>query len=317
MSDILVILESREGALRPVSLETLGAARQVADARGSQVVALATEQGDYDAAAIGAAGADRLLVADAHGHSADGAAATAARVAQDAGCSLVLAAATVRGRDLGARVAAKLGCGLTADCTAIDLADAAHPVFTRPVYAGKAELKVRHAGGRGVATLRGNFFAPAGRSAEAAVENIGAEGGSAQVVALSAQASGRPDVAEANRVVSGGRGIGSAEQWGVVEALADALGAGLGASRAVVDAGWRPHSEQVGQTGKTVAPELYFACGISGAIQHLAGMSGSKVIVAINKDADAPIFQHASYGIVGDVHEVLPALTDALAAVVN
>jgi electron transfer flavoprotein alpha subunit len=315
MSDILVILESRDGVLRPVSLETLGAARQLADARGSQVLAVATEQGTYDAAALGAAGADKVFVADAAAHSADGAAATAARVAKEQNCNLVLAAATVRGRDLGARVAALMGGGLAADCIAMDCADAQLPLFTRPVYAGKAELKVRLANGVGVATLRGNFFAPAGRSAEAAIESVGAEAGKASVTGISAQSGGRPDVAEANRVVSGGRGLGSADNWHLIEALADALGAGLGASRAVVDAGWRPHSEQVGQTGKTVAPELYFACGISGAIQHLAGMRGSKVIVAINKDADAPIFQHATFGIVGDVNEVLPALTEALAAV--
>lgn len=315
MSDILVILESRDGALRPVSLETLGAARQLADARGSQVLAVATEQGTYDAAALGAAGADKVLVADATAHSADGAAATAARVAKEHNCNLVMAASTVRGRDLGARVAALMGGGLAADCIAMDCADAASPTFTRPVYAGKAELKVRLANGVGVVTLRGNFFAPAGRSAEAAVENIATEAGKAKVSGISAQSSGRPDVAEANRVVAGGRGLGSADNWHLLESLADALGAGLGASRAVVDAGWRPHSEQVGQTGKTVAPELYFACGISGAIQHLAGMRGSKVIVAINKDADAPIFQHATFGIVGDVNEVLPALTEALAAV--
>lgn len=315
MSDILVLLESRDGALRPVSLETLGAARQLADARGSQVLAVATEQGNYDAAVLGAAGADKVLVADTAEHSADGAAATVARVAKEQNCNLVLAAATVRGRDLGARIAALMGGGLAADCIAIDCTDGNAPVFTRPVYGGKAELKVRLASGSGVATLRGNFFAAASRSAEAAVETIPAEAGKARVSAISAQSGGRPDVAEANRVVAGGRGLGSADNWHLLESLADALGAGLGASRAVVDAGWRPHSEQVGQTGKTVAPELYFACGISGAIQHLAGMRGSKVIVAINKDADAPIFQHATFGIVGDVNEVLPALTEALAAI--
>jgi len=317
MSDILVLLESRNGALRPISLEALGAARTLADARSCQVVALATEVMELDAASLGAAGADRILVADATQHSADGAAATAARVAKETGCDLVLTGATVRGRDLGARIAALLGCGLAADCIAIDNSDPAAPIFTRPVFAGKANRQLRLLGDHGVATLRGNFFAAAGRSAEATMETIAAEVGVSQVVAVSAKSGGRPDVSEAIRVVSGGRGLGSADNWTILENLADALGAGLGASRAVVDAGWRPHSEQVGQTGKTVAPELYIACGISGAIQHLAGMTGSKVIVAINKDASAPIFQHASYGIVGDVNEVLPALTEALASVVT
>lgn len=318
MTDLLVILETREGVLRNASLEAVGAARAAADASGGgKVTALATESAELDAAVIGAAGADALLIADASQHSPDGAAATAARVAGELGVGAVFLAATVRGRDLLGRVAAALDTGFAADCTEFEFVDGGF-VFTRPVYAGKAVTKVKINGPVAVASMRGNHFAPAGREATAELSNISAEAGKATVSAISAKTGGRPDVAEAARVVAGGRGLGDADNWKLLEDLADALpGAALGASRAVVDNGWRPHSEQVGQTGKTVSPELYIAAGISGAIQHLAGMSSSKVIVAINKDAEAPIFQHASYGIVGDVNEVLPALTEAIKAVVE
>ncbi|RMH02267.1 MAG: electron transfer flavoprotein subunit alpha/FixB family protein [Planctomycetota bacterium] len=309
MTDILVVLEVRDGRVRPASLEAVGAA---AAAGGGRVTALATEKAEIDAAALGAAGADQVLVAGAEAHSADGAAATAARVARELGVGAVFLAATIRGRDLCGRIAALLETGFAADCTAVEAGDEGF-VFTRPVFAGKALIRVRVTGPVAVASLRANHFSPAGREATAEVEEVAAEEGKAQVTAVAAVGGGRPDVAEASRVVSGGRGMGGAEAWTLLEAVADALpGAALGASRAVVDAGWRPHSEQVGQTGKTVSPELYIAAGISGAIQHLAGMSSSKVIVAINKDPEAPIFQHATYGIVGDVAEVLPALAEAL-----
>ncbi len=316
MTDILVVLETREGTLRPASLEAVGAARVAADSSGGgTVIALATESADLDAATLGSAGADQVLLADASAHSSDGAAATAVRVAKETGAGAVLISATVRGRDLLARVAAGLGTGFAADCSAMEWADGSF-TFTRPVYAGKAITKVRMNGGVAVASLRGNHFSPAGRDESAEISNIASETGKAQVTKVSAQTGGRPDVSEASTVVAGGRGIGSEENWSMIEAVADALpGAALGASRAVVDNGWRPHSEQVGQTGKVVAPELYIAAGISGAIQHLAGMNSSKVIVAINKDAEAPIFQHASYGIVGDVAEILPVLAEDLAKV--
>ncbi|MFK5954813.1 MAG: electron transfer flavoprotein subunit alpha/FixB family protein [Planctomycetota bacterium] len=310
MSNILVVLETREGSLRPACLEAVGAARTLADARGSKVFAFAPEQCEIDAALLGAAGADEVLVSDTASHSADGAASAAAKLAGEKDCDVVLLSATVRGRDVTPRIAALLDTGFAADCVAMDPSSM---IFTRPVYAGKALLQVKVAGSITVASLRPNFFAPAGREANAEVSSVAGETGKGQVTAISAAAGGRPDVAEANRVVAGGRGLGSAENWTLIEAVADALpGSALGASRAVVDAGWRPHSEQVGQTGKTVAPDLYIAAGISGAIQHLAGMNGSKVIVAINKDAAAPIFQHASYGIVGDVNEILPVLAEEL-----
>jgi len=311
MSNVLVLLETRAGAVRPVCLEILGAARRLADAGGGgEVIALAPETCTADAAALGAAGADRVLVAAAQEHSPDGAAATAARVAQECAVQVVLLAATVRGRDLQGRIAARLGTGFASDCTAIDPAG---PVFTRPVFAGKALIRVKINGAVVVASLRANHFAPAQRSSSAALGTAAAETGQSRVLKSELKSAGRPDVAEASRVIAGGRGLGGPENWPLLEKVADAVpGMALGASRAVVDAGWRPHGEQVGQTGKTVSPELYIAVGISGAIQHLAGMSSSKVIVVINRDKEAPIFQHATYGIVGDALEVLPALAAEL-----
>lgn len=310
MSNILVVLESREGSLRTACLEAVGAARLVADSRGSSVIALATEKCDLSADVLGAAGADKVLIASADAHSADGAAATVARVAKENDASVVLLAATVHGRDLTARIAMLLETGFAADCTAMD---PAAMTFTRPEFGGKAFTTIKINGPVAVASLRGNFFAPAGREASAEMSEVAAEPGVSQVTSISAQTGGRPDVSEATMVVAGGRGMGEESNWALLEAVADAIpGCALGASRAVVDSGWRPHSEQVGQTGKTVSPELYIAAGISGAIQHLAGMNASKVIVAINKDADAPIFKHATYGIVGDAMEVLPALAEEL-----
>lgn len=313
MNNILVVLETRDGAIRPASLETLGAARVLVDQIGSgKVIAIATENAELDAAALGAAGADQAMCTDAVIHSGDGAAATAVRVAKECGANLVLLCSTARGRDLAARIAAGLDCGLAADCVAAEVVDGDF-VFTRPIYAGKAMIKVKVMGTTKVASLRSNHFAAAERDTTAELSTCTAEAGKAKVTGLSAKTGGRPDVSEATRIISGGRGMGGPDNWHLLEAVADAIpGSALGASRAVVDAGWRPHSEQVGQTGKTVSPELYIACGISGAIQHLAGMSSSKYIVAINKDADAPIFQHATYGIVGEVEEVLPALAAAL-----
>jgi electron transfer flavoprotein alpha subunit len=310
MSHVLVLLETRAGKVRPACLEALGAARRLADARGAQVIALAPETCEPDAAALGAAGADRVLVAQTAQHSPDGAAATTARVAKELGVTAVLLASTVRGRDLQGRVAARLETGFASDCTAMDVAG---PTFTRPVYGGKALITVRIHGPVAVASLRANHFPPAGRAAVAEITSVTAEAGQSSVTKSEVKTAGRPDVAEASRVIAGGRGLGGPEHWHLLEKVADAVpGMALGASRAVVDAGWRPHGEQVGQTGKTVSPELYIAVGISGAIQHLAGMSSSKVIVVVNRDKEAPIFQHATYGIVGEAQDVLPALAAEL-----
>jgi electron transfer flavoprotein alpha subunit len=223
----------------------------------------------------------------------------------------VLLAASVIGKELGATLAGRTGRALVADAVAVR-ADAGRLVAVKPKYAGKALAQVA-VGGDAVVSLRPNATPPREAARTPTVEVLALAPPSARVRLLEVVPAKekRRELTESDIIVSGGRGLGGPETWALVTDLAHALGAAHGASRAVVDAGWRPHAEQVGQTGKTVSPKLYVACGISGAIQHLAGMSSSKVIVAINKDADAPIFKVADFGIVGDVHVVLPLLTAA------
>ena len=215
------------------------------------------------------------------------------------------------GRDLAPRLAAMLGVGLASDCVSFEIHDG-RLVATRPIFAGKALAKVKLGGDPQIATLRPNVLAAPepDLGAAATVEPIAAitDGVRAKVVEIAGVGEGEIDVAEADIIVSGGRGVAGPEGFAPVTSLAKTLGAAVGASRAAVDAGWIEHSHQVGQTGKTVTPNLYIACGISGAIQHLAGMKTSKVIVAVNKDPEAPIFKIANYGIVGDLFDVVPLL---------
>jgi electron transfer flavoprotein alpha subunit len=238
--------------------------------------------------------------------------AAVAEKARDA--DLVLLGATPNGRDLGARVAAKLGRAYVADCTDVVAKDGGLEA-KRPMYAGKirATLKVPLPA---VVTIRpGAWTLQSGATAPQVTDvEPGADDARLAFDRFEATASGgkRVSLAEARAIVSAGRGMKGPENWRIVEELADALGAAIGASRAVTDAGWRPNEEQVGQTGKTVTPDLYVALGISGAIQHLAGMTSSKVIVAVNKDPDADIFKIADYGVVGDLFEFVPAFTEAV-----
>ncbi len=266
---------------------------------------------------LGAYGASRVIVVDSprlEKHSNAAYAKVIAEVAKKEQAAIVVLPASQMGKDLAPRVAVKLNAGLAADCIALRVENG-DVIATRPVFAGKTLLDVRVKTPVKIFTLRPNVFAAARNGQGAAVEKMDVpleeKDFSATVTEMSV-ATGRPDVTEADIIVSGGRGLKGPENFHLVEELADVLGAGVGASRAVVDAGWRPHDEQVGQTGKTVSPTMYVACGISGAVQHLAGMSSSKYIVAINKDKDAPIFQVADYGIVGDVFEILPELTTQL-----
>ncbi len=225
----------------------------------------------------------------------------------------ILLAATALGKDLAPRVAARLDLPLATDVTAIDGSDGM--VVTRPAYAGKAVYRLRMAATPCVVSVRPNAVAAVEQPRECGVATVAAPEAEvrARVVEVREPDNARLDVSEAPIVVSGGRGLKEAEHFSLVEDLAAAFGnAAVGASRAVVDAGWRPHAEQVGQTGKTVSPQLYIALGISGAVQHLAGMRTAKVIVAINKDPDAPIFKVADYGIVGDLFEVVPRLTEEI-----
>jgi len=319
MAAILAVTEQRCGALRKVSREAVWAARQLADGLGGTVDALVIGAGGMDVAVadLGGAGADRVLVvADASfaSYAPDGYAATVAEQAKRGGYAAVVVPATATGKDLAPRVAAKLDAPLASDVTELGV-EGGKVTVARPVYAGKAIQRLVFESAPALVSLRPNTFV-VGRAARAGtVEAAPAAGCAARVVVTETRAAerGALDVAEADVVVSGGRGMKGPEHFALVEDLAGAFGnAAVGASRAAVDAGWRPHAEQVGQTGKTVSPQLYVAVGISGAIQHLAGMRTSKVIVAVNRDRDAPIFRAADYGIVGDLFEVVPRLTEEI-----
>jgi len=319
MANVLAITEQRDGALRKTSFEVVWAAHQLADAMGGKVDALVLGGPGVGAAgaALGGAGADRVLVAESAAfarNAPDGCAATAAAVVKAGGYGAVLVAATATGKDLAPRIAAALDAPLATDVTAVSFAGGKVTAM-RPVYAGKAIQALTLDAPVAVVSVRPNTYVPGAAGKAGAVEKVQAVETSRVVVReVKAAAQGKLDVAEASVVVSGGRGLKGPEHFALIEGLAQAFGgAAVGASRAVVDAGWRPHAEQVGQTGKTVSPQLYVAVGISGAIQHLAGMKTAKVIVAINKDKDAPIFQVADYGIVGDLFEIVPRLTEEIA----
>jgi electron transfer flavoprotein alpha subunit len=309
---ILAVMEQRDGALRKVSLEILTAARRLADQLGTTVDAMVFGSSVSGVDQLGRYGADRVLSAS-HAefglYQPDGYSATIAGLAKD--YTAILFAATATGRDLAPRVAARAGVGLATDVTEFSL-DGGKVVVTRPVYAGKALQKLRLESAPALISLRPNTVQPvespkAGTAAAAPVPEFSVR---VKVTGIKAPASAALDVAEAPVVVSGGRGLKEPEHFKLLEELAGAFGnAAVGASRAVVDAGWREHGAQVGQTGKTVSPGLYVAVGISGAIQHLAGMRTARTIVAINRDKDAPIFKVADYGIVGDLFEVVPRLT--------
>lgn len=323
MSDVLAVLEQRDGALRKVSHEVVTGARRLADAVGGgsavDAVILAAGAPVRGADQLGGFGADRVITltnAAFERYAPEGFARAIAERATAGRYGAVVFAASVTGKDLAPRVAARLGRPLVQDITDVTVAGGAVTAI-RPVYAGKALLRVRVAGsGATVLSLRPNVFTPVQRPKAGAAETAPVEGSAGRVVVkeIKAAPAGTLDVAEAPIVVSGGRGLKEPANFKVLEELAAAFGgrAAVGASRAVVDAGWRPHADQVGQTGKTVSPTLYVAVGVSGAIQHLAGMRTSKVIVAINKDKDAPIFKVADYGIVGDLFEVVPKLTEEI-----
>lgn len=315
MANVLAVLEQRGGALKKVSWEAVTVARRVADGLGGEVHALVIGGPGVSGDGAGAYGADKVLVAAdaalAH-YQADGYAAVAAGQAAAGGYAVVVLSATAMGKDLAPRIAARLGCALAADVT--DVRFAGGVTVTRPVYAGKATYTLRVTGTPCVLSVRPNAVAavPQEKAGATAPVAVAAVEPKARTVEVKQPEKASLDVAEAAVVVAGGRGLKAPEHFQLLEDLAAALGGAVGASRAVVDAGWRPHAEQVGQTGKVVSPSLYFAIGISGAIQHLAGIRTAKTIVAINKDADAPIFKAADYGVVGDLFEVVPRLTEEI-----
>ena len=318
MSTVLAVCEQRDGALRKVSAEVVTGARRIADGLGAEVEAIVLGAGPASGGeSLGGFGADRVvtLTADAFAtYAPEGFAAAVAERARG-GAVAVVCAASAQGKDLAPRVAAKLGTALAAEVTDVSV-DGGALIAIRPVYAGKALLRVKLTGTPAVLSLRPNVFTPVQRPKAGTAQTVAvaASAGRVRVTATKAAEAGALDVAEAPIVISGGRGLKEPANFKILEELAHAFGgrAAVGASRAVVDAGWRPHADQVGQTGKTVSPTLYVAVGISGAIQHLAGMRTSKVIVAINKDKDAPIFKVADYGVVGDLFEIVPALTAAV-----
>ena len=318
MSEIWVIAEQRDGELRKVSLEALAGAQAVAPDMGAEVVALLLgEDSGGMAAELAKYGASKVLhAADGvfNTYSSEGYANAIAALASEASPAAIIFGASVRGKDLAGRLAAQLGVSAAVDCIKLAVENGRIRA-TRPMYAGKVLADVMLKKDPQIVTLRPNVFDPLETGGEGVVEAVSPDAGqirTSQVEVLKEE-EGKIELTEAQIIVSGGRGMKGAENFAILEELAQVLGAAVGASRSAVDAGWRPHGDQVGQTGKVVTPNLYIACGISGAIQHLAGMGSSKVIVAINKDPDAPIHLKADYSVVADLFDIVPLLKEEAA----
>jgi electron transfer flavoprotein alpha subunit len=314
---ILAILEQREGTLKRSAFETVSAAQKLASDLNLDAEAVVVGNKISNINEIGNFGINKVTHiknAELENYSSSGYKDVIVNYANEVDADYLILSNTNLGKDLAPRLSVRLGAGCIMDCINLTTSSG-ELIATRPVYAGKALVDVKFNSAKKVITIRPNVFKAVASEKPAAVDinviEVESPNLSTRVTEFK-KAAGKLDVAEADIIVSGGRGMKGAEHFNLIEQLADSLGAAVGASRAVVDAGWRPHSEQVGQTGKTVSPSLYVACGISGAIQHIAGMSSSKYIVAINKDKDAPIFNIADYGIAGDVFEVLPVLTEEI-----
>ncbi|TRY27381.1 electron transfer flavoprotein subunit alpha/FixB family protein [Brevibacillus sp. LEMMJ03] len=311
---VLVLAEVKDGKLRQVSREALSVARRLA-AGGEVAAALFGPGNGAHAEELAGYGAQKLYLAEAEAlavYTPDAYAQALTQLVREVQPDVILTGHTAMGRDLAPRVAARLQLGLITDCTAVETSGETI-LFTRPIYAGKAFQKKGFLEGPVFATLRPNNFAPEEQRTVLDVVPFRPEIKDVRTIVrevVRKTASG-VDLSEAKIIVSGGRGVKSADGFQPLKELAEVLGGAVGASRGACDAGYCEYALQIGQTGKVVTPDLYIACGISGAIQHLAGMSNSKVIVAINKDPEAPIFQVADYGIVGDLFEVVPLLTEA------
>ncbi|MBI5522520.1 MAG: electron transfer flavoprotein subunit alpha/FixB family protein [Desulfarculus sp.] len=317
MAGVWVIAEQRDGAFRKITFEAVSAAKKVADGLGTEVTAVVLGSGLEAASAdLGKYGAAKVLYADSPElavYSTEGYAAAVADLAKASAPDAIIFGASMQGKDLAGRLAAKLDTSAAVDCTALAV-EGGKIAITRPIYAGKVYAQVAINAAPQIITLRPNVFDIVETGGSAAVEKVSPALGAIRVkqVEVLAEEGGKIDLTEAMIIVSGGRGMKEAANFSILEALASQLGGTVGASRSAVDAGWRHHTDQVGQTGKVVTPNLYIACGISGAIQHLAGMGSSKVIVSINKDPDAPIHTKADFCVVGDLFEVVPALTDEI-----
>ena len=323
--DLWVYIETKEdGSAKSVGLELLGPGRDLADKQGGKLVAIVIGSGvDQAVQDASTHGADQVIVVDApefKDYTTDAYTAAMYYLIEKYGPTTLLIGATPDGRDMGPRLSCRLKTGLTADCTGLDIdPESGNVAWTRPAFGGNLMATILCPDHRPqIGTVRPGVFkksTPGNAKAEVVREefHVPPEQIRTELLEVIREAAGElVDLEGADIIVSGGRGVGGPEGFAPVKALADVLGATVGASRAAVDSGWISHAHQVGQTGKTVAPKLYIACGISGAIQHLAGMSGSDCIVAINKDPDAPIFDVADYGIVGNLFEVLPALTEEI-----
>lgn len=319
---VMTIAEQRDGEIRKVSYELVSEGRRLADSLGQEITAVLLGSNIKDkASTLGHYGADKVLVADdprLEAYTTDAYVSVIAELVKASDPAILLLGASVQGKDLAARLSARLGVGMAQDCTAFSL-DNGNLVAVRPIYASKAYAKVTFSDSSPqMATTRPNVMTlnepDTSKSAEIidATFSLDDSALKTKIVDVTKDESEKVDLTEADKIVSGGRGMKGPENYKILEELAELIGATVGASRSAVDAGWRPHSDQVGQTGKVVSPNLYIACGISGAIQHLAGMSTSKMIVAINKDPDAPIFQRADYGVVDDLFKIVPALTEEI-----
>ena len=313
---VWIVAEQRYGAYRKISFELASTARKLADQLGEEANAILLGSGiEGIASELGKYGIDKVYVADNavfEPYTTDAHAAAVAKIVKENDPSILLLGASTQGKDLSSRLVGKLATGMATDCVDLQIVDG-KMAARRPMYAGKCYGEVITSSFPQMASLRPNVFPVAEntKAAEVIKFDAGIDAGQLKTKVLEIQkdTSGKVDLTEANIIVSGGRGMKGPENYVILEELADLLGATVGASRAAVDAGWRPQKDQVGQTGKVVSPNLYIACGISGAIQHLAGMGSSKYIVAINKDPDAPIFARADYGIVDDLFKVVPELT--------
>ena len=314
---VWIVSEQRYGAFRKISYELASTARKLADQLGEEVSAVLLGSGiEGIAGELGKYGVDKVYVADQpilEPYTTDAHAAAVAKVVKEHNPSILLFGASAQGKDLSSRLVGKLATGMATDCVDIKIVDG-KLIALRPMFAGKCYGEIAVSSYPQMASLRPNVF-PAienAKTPEIIKFDPGLDPGQLKTKVLEVQkdTGGKVDLTEANIIVSGGRGMKGPENYVILEELADVLGATVGASRAAVDAGWRPQKDQVGQTGKVVSPNLYIACGISGAIQHLAGMGTSKYIVAINKDPDAPIFARADYGIVDDLFKIVPEFTN-------
>jgi len=317
MSKILVFAEQRDGELKKIAFENLSLGKKLSTDLGAELVAvlignnisgLGVELGKYGASKVLTCQNDALDL-----YQPEGYAKILADVITAENATIIIMGATLMGKDLAPRVATRLNAALATDCISVEALDGDLKIV-RPMYAGKVRASIRLKASVKLLTVRPNVYLAEENPISADVVDVDTDPGElkTKVTGVAAGSKDKLDVTEADIIVSGGRGLKEPDNFHLITNLASKLGAAQGASRAAVDAGWRPYEEQVGQTGKTVSPSLYIAVGISGAIQHLAGMSSSKYIVAINKDPEAPIFKMADYGIVGDLFEVVPTMIEML-----